>query len=844
MGSPRFGMADTQSYLATHPPTEQSLKLQPHVHFHPIRGYSTFVILTIHCFSFPFSAHSMSLSTTIRAANTAAASITQVVTDLRVSGDNVATEWLGSEDDLRVELLLDSSVAGFIFLDPDSNFNAASLRCRSSQPDSWACNLSNDMTVVEPALIEKAELYTYVLVPVKKSTVQALNFQFHDHDLSTDYPSGSKFTWPTGFDQTMIPGTGIMVLAAFPCAIPYGYGATPPAGDFDTNIELITGMEGSDDFSAVTQIYKTLKANSFNSYHWTGPGDKIGAKGTDVFAITDRIAIAETVLIPYSQPRHSTPDHKKIRDAIMATSKALLDKWAESNDTNQLLTQHGLKHPPGNTAAAGGLAGFQAIPPPPAIAVPAKKLSMKANFSKCKYALVLATLSPNPAGTNAGEPFILADTLHRTFDAVITTPKDVTPGMVNAALKGFSIQQKKTMMPQYNDLTFNKLNKAILIKLGTSEWHMDPMNFDTGTAVSLGCFTPRSHDDNSLITRENDTSELETAIGQSDQHRTKIDTTVFKSHKIKDWRTAINTLIQLNAFLLFCADPQAPGGAPGSFRNIDKPLVCQSLERLILRMVCHDTNDWLISMGKPKHLGYAMCAKVHQALGRLWQASENLQLHEDLQNKVPIIWSKTGNGSAIVRAMESLQAIETNLENLIHQNDIGNFGTPPVKYAEHCEPAALKKRKKDEQAKRESPKKGRSPQIPGAGAPAAAPGITGIKLFVLNKDRVFPDFRKRRMPPLTIDGRSRVLCGRAHIVGINCTRPECGWAHVTSLDEIKCGLTQLAAYVEAESTVSWNPQFKAKCLKMAKEQVACKLETPAAAAGTPASASNDIVVLE
>ena len=145
MGSPRFGMADTRSYLATHSPTEQSLKLQPHVHFHPIRGYSTFVILTIHCFSFPFSAHSMSLSTTIRAANTAAASITQVVTDLRVSGDNVATEWLGSEDDLRVELLLDSSVAGFIFLDPDSNFNAASLRCRSSQPDSWACNLSNDM---------------------------------------------------------------------------------------------------------------------------------------------------------------------------------------------------------------------------------------------------------------------------------------------------------------------------------------------------------------------------------------------------------------------------------------------------------------------------------------------------------------------------------------------------------------------------------------------------------------------------------------------------------------------------------------------------------------------------
>jgi len=373
---------------------------------------------------------------------------------------------------------------------------------------------------------------------------------------------------------------------------------------------------------------------------------------------------------------------------------------------------------------------------------------------------------------------------------------------------------------------------------------MDPMNFDTGTAVSLGCFTPRSHDDYSLITQENDTFEPETAIGQSYQHHTKIDNTVFKSHKIKDWRTAISTLVQLNAFLLFCADPQAQGGAPGSFRNIDKPLVCQFLERLILRMICHNTNYWLIPMGKPKHLGYAMCAKVHQALGRLWQASESMQLHKDLQNKVPIIWSKTGDGSVIVRAMESLQAIETNLENLIHQNDIGNCGTPPVKYAKYCAPAALKKRKQGEQAKLESPKKGRSSQIPGAGAPAAAAGLMGVKLFVLNKNGAFPDFRKRRMPSLTVDGRSCIICGRAHIVGNNCTRPECGWAHVNSFEEITCVMTQLAAYVEAETTVSWNPRFKDKFLKMAKERVTWKLETPAAAAGTQASASNDIVILE
>ena len=97
----------------------------------------------------------MSLSTTIHAAN--------IVTNLRAPGDNVVKEWLGAKEDLQIELLLDSIVAGFVFLNPDTNFNAASLRCRSSQPDSWACNLSNGMTVVEPVLIKKATLYNYVL---------------------------------------------------------------------------------------------------------------------------------------------------------------------------------------------------------------------------------------------------------------------------------------------------------------------------------------------------------------------------------------------------------------------------------------------------------------------------------------------------------------------------------------------------------------------------------------------------------------------------------------------------------------------------------------------------------
>ena len=75
-------------------------------------------------------------------------------------------------------------------------------------------------------------------------------------------------------------------------------------------------------------------------------------------------------------------------------------------------------------------------------------------------------------------------------------------------------------------------------------------------------------------------------------------------------------------------------------------------------------------------------------------------------------------------------------------------------------------------------------------------------MFVLYKNNVFPVFRKRRMPPLTIDGRSRVICGRAHIVGNNYTKPECGWEHVNSFEEITCGMTQLAAYVETETTVS------------------------------------------
>jgi len=61
-------------------------------------------------------------------------------------------------------------------------------------------------------------------------------------------------------------------------------------------------------------------------------------------------------------------------------SKALMDQWAETHDANQLLTQHGLKQPPG-VAPTVGQAAFAAVPPPPAIAVPAEKLSIKANFS-------------------------------------------------------------------------------------------------------------------------------------------------------------------------------------------------------------------------------------------------------------------------------------------------------------------------------------------------------------------------------------------------------------------------------------------------------------------------------
>ena len=79
--------------------------------------------------------------------------------------------------------------------------------------------------------------------------------------------------------------------------------------------------------------------------------------------------------------------------------------------------------------------------------------------------------------------------------------------MINAALKGFSFQ--------YNDLSFNKFNKAILIKLGTSEWHMEPMNFENGTAISIACFNPMSYYDNTMITWENDTSKLESAIEHS-----------------------------------------------------------------------------------------------------------------------------------------------------------------------------------------------------------------------------------------------------------------------------------------------------------------------------------------
>ena len=239
---------------------------------------------------------------------------------------------------------------------------------------------------VGPSLIRKEGLYNYVLVPVKKSTALALNFQFHDLDLSIDYPNGTnKSECPVNFDQTTISGTGIIVLAAVPCAIPYGYGTTLPTGEFDARVDLIANMEGSEDFTALDELYKTLKANNFQSYHWIGTstGPKIGANKTNIAVLTDVMArISPKLVIPCVQLRHNAPDHKKIREAIKVTSKALMDSWAKTHDDNQLLSQHGLNQPPG-----------------------AKKLSMKATFSECKYALVLTTLSPNPGGTNTGNNY-------------------------------------------------------------------------------------------------------------------------------------------------------------------------------------------------------------------------------------------------------------------------------------------------------------------------------------------------------------------------------------------------------------------------------------------------------
>ena len=72
-------------------------------------------------------------------------------------------------------------------------------------------------------MLLKEALSGFVLVPMKRVTVIALKIVFDPHDIVTPYANTARtFNFGTVVPAA-IPGDGIAVVAAFPCALALGY---------------------------------------------------------------------------------------------------------------------------------------------------------------------------------------------------------------------------------------------------------------------------------------------------------------------------------------------------------------------------------------------------------------------------------------------------------------------------------------------------------------------------------------------------------------------------------------------------------------------------------------------
>ena len=583
--------------------------------------------------------------------------------------------------------------------------------------------------------------------------------------------------------------------------------------------------------SGLFHTYETLASNKFASFHHTLDGTRstannpLGATEADIdkafLAKLGADPLAKSLFVSYEQLRCNSPDFKLVGEVIAEADKIILDKWADLNDAQALLVQHGLQQPAAPVHQGTGPAASMTVPPSPIKPVPV--ISAPAQFALDKYALALVKLAPNQADQIDGEPFSPAFQLDATFTACVTTPKQVNPQMMNSRLEHFSRILRDAELHQYAHIKFNTMNKATMSQLSICNWHASTISKDKYKNISVGCFVPRSSSEELAMKNHNNQVDMDEAIQQSDNHRVEQDRSVYKSWTITSWGRAKATLIQYNGFLLFISGPTFDYQIRDRVHENDKQYACICLERLIRVMSAHATLEWVSDFRELAHLAFAIVSRVQQAMGKVWSAADDHTLFDDMAKKKDILFSNRGNGAALTKALLMLETISIDLEEAVDAGETGNFSTPPAMYSVHCVVEKKRKSELEKDQTREAKKSRTDNEAKSDKLPKPKQAVTKtVKLFHLTKPGVFRNYKNLKLPKFTINGKSDSLCGKAHLVGSECTKPTCPFAHAVTLKDITCGMAALVAYEKAEASVAWEPKVKAAAVKQAADQRNCK----------------------
>ena len=147
-----------------------------------------------------------------------------------------------------------------------------------------------------------------------------------------------------------------------------------------------------------------------------------------------------------------------------------------------------------------------------------------------------------------------------------------------------------------------------------------------------------------------------------------------------------------------------------------------------------------------------------------------------MTDKRDILFSDRGKGAALTKALIMLETISADLKEAVHSGEAGKFSTPPARYSAHCVVEKKRKSELDKDQTREAKKsridnEAKSEKL----LKAKQAGTPAVKLFHLTKTGVFPNYKNHKLPKVTSNGKSDALCGRAHLVGFECTNPGAHW---------------------------------------------------------------------